>query len=192
MPSNSFETWRTVRAKALNEIVAAHRMIGGTGRGRRYATQQINHAYAMLLSSQFQGFCRSLHAESIDQLVRSVGTSNLARILQAEFIHGRKLDHGNPNPGNIGADFNRLGLWFWQDVLAHDSQNQARKAALELLNEWRNAIAHQDFDPHRLGGINYLQIAHVRSWRAACDGLAVSFDEVLRVHLQNVTGKFPW
>ena len=192
MPSNSFETWRTIRAKALDEIVAAHRMVGGTGRGRRYATQQINHAYAMLLSSQFQGFCRSLHAESVDQLVRSVGASNLAGILRAEFIHGRKLDQGNPNPGNIGADFNRLGFTFWQDVLTHDRQNQARKAALELLNEWRNAIAHQDFDPHRLGGISYLQIAHVRSWRVACDGLAVSFDEVMRVHLQNVTGKSPW
>lgn len=192
MPSHSFETWKTTRANALDEIVAAHRMVGGTGRGRRYATQQINHAYAMLLSSQFQGFCRSLHAESVDLIVRSVGASNLARILRAEFIHGRKLDHGNPNPGNIGADFNRLGLLFWQDVLTHDNQNQARKSALELLNEWRNAIAHQDFDPNRLGGITYLRIAHVRSWRAACDGLAVSFDEVMRTHLQNVTGTSPW
>ena len=196
MPSNSFETWRTIRAKALDEIVAAHRMVGGAGRGRRYATQQINHAYAMLLSSQFQGFCRSLHAESVDQLVRSVGASNLAGILRAEFIHGRKLDQGNPNPGNIGADFNRLGFTFWQDVLNHDSQNQTRQATLELLNEWRNAIAHQSFDPSRypkrLGGIKQLGLAHVRSWRAACDGLAVSFDEVMRVHLQNVTGKSPW
>lgn len=180
------------RAKALDEIVAAHRMVGGTGRGRRYATQQINHAYAMLLSSQFQGFCRSLHAESVDQIVRSVGASKLARILRAEFIHGRKLDHGNPNPGNIGADFNRLGLLFWQDVLAHDNQSQARKASLELLNEWRNAIAHQDFDSTQLGGITNLQIAHVRRWRTACDGLAVSFDEIMRVHLQNVTGTSPW
>lgn len=58
-----------LRARALDEIEAAHASVGGTGPGRRYATQQSNQAYAMLLASQFQGFCRDLHTESVDQVM---------------------------------------------------------------------------------------------------------------------------
>ncbi len=63
-------------------------------------------------------------------------------ILEAEFVQGRKLNNGSPNPGNIRANFVRFGLKFWDDVLQLDPQNSIRKSALELLNEWRNAIAH--------------------------------------------------
>jgi hypothetical protein len=66
MPSNSPRKWSGERSDALDEIQNAHAMVGGTDRGRRYATQQINYAYAALLSSQFQGFCRDLHSECID------------------------------------------------------------------------------------------------------------------------------
>src|SRR5713226_2645578 len=154
MPSIAFQSWVTDRALRLDEIEHAHRRVGGTGRGRRYATQQINHAYAMLLSSQFQGFCRDLHSECVDQLVGSVSPARLRVALRAEFLLNRKLDKGNPNPGNIGSDFSRLGLKLWTDVYAHDPRNQPRKILLEELNEWRNAIVHQDFDPSKLGGTN--------------------------------------
>ena len=72
MPSVSLQTWKTVRQAALDELEAAHTSVGGTRRGRRYATQQINQAYAVLLSSQFQGFCRDLHSECADYLVQTV------------------------------------------------------------------------------------------------------------------------
>src|SRR5580700_3316003 len=50
MPSRSFDLWNSERRQALDQIVAAHVAVGGPGPGRRYATQQINQAYAMLLS----------------------------------------------------------------------------------------------------------------------------------------------
>ena len=192
MPSNFFETWRTIRAKALNEIVAAHRMVGGTGRGRRFATQQINHAYAVLLSSQFQGFCRNLHAECIGHLFGMVTPPSLADIVRQEFREGRKLDKENPNPGNIGSDFGRFGLKFWDEVIQHDAQNTNRKKELEFLNEWRNAIAHQDFDPTKLSGIPTLRLSQVSQWRRTCHALAQSFDEVMRGYIQSITGTSPW
>jgi hypothetical protein len=46
MPSHSYRVWLTTRAKALDEIEAAHASVGGTGPCRRYATQQINQAYS--------------------------------------------------------------------------------------------------------------------------------------------------
>src|SRR5271155_4208753 len=69
MPSESLRRWNDVRIHALNEIEGAHESVGGSERGRRYATQQINYAYAAILSSQFQAFCRDLHSESVDYLV---------------------------------------------------------------------------------------------------------------------------
>jgi hypothetical protein len=67
VPSRSLHTWRVDCAAALDEIEAAHGAVGGAGPGRRTATQQINYAYAVLLSSQFQRFCRDLHTEACDR-----------------------------------------------------------------------------------------------------------------------------
>ena len=192
MPSNSFQKWTTTRITELDEIENAHLQVGGGGRGRRYATQQINHAYTMLLSSQFQGFCRDLHSEAIDHIVRTVTPASLRAVLRAEFTLHRKLDHGNPNRGNIGSDFNRLGLTFWDQVRAQSRRNDGRIALLENLNVWRNAIAHQDFDPTHLGGTISLRLATVRRWRQVCEQLAISFDAVIGIHIARVTSKQPW
>lgn len=99
------------------------------------ATQQINQAYAMLLSSQFQGFCRDLHSECVDHLVRAIGPTVLNTALRAEFVFARKLDRGNPKPGNIGSDFTRLGLAFWGEVRGDDARNADRQRKLEELSE---------------------------------------------------------
>lgn len=191
MPSGALANWNSARSTALDELELAHRSVGGTGPGRRYATQQINQAYAMLLSSQFQGFCRELHTECVDHFVGAVSPQTLHSPLRLEFMFARKLDKGNPSPGNVGADFNRLGIQFWDKVLAADPKHMERKEKLEELNTWRNAIAHQDFDPAVLGATT-LQISKVRQWRTACHSLAGAFDEVMRVHLAALIGSMPW
>src|SRR5947208_9932727 len=131
MASRSFQLWQTTTSVQLDEIEAAHRSVGGTGPGRRYATQQINQAYAVLLASQFQGFCRDLHDECVDCLVRSVLPTELRGPLEIEFSAYRRLDRGNANAGAIGADFNRLGLAFWSEVDADDARNPQRRVLLE-------------------------------------------------------------
>src|SRR3954447_4959617 len=106
MPSASLLVWRKKRNVALDEIEGAHHSVGGKGPGRRYATQQINHAYAVLLSSQFQGFCRELHRECVDCLVQLMSPVGLRDAFERALVLNRELDFGNPNPGNIGSDFN--------------------------------------------------------------------------------------
>jgi hypothetical protein len=193
MPSLSYQGWVTNRADSLDEIERAHAAVGGRARGRRYATQQINQAYAVLLASQFQGFCRDLHTESVDHLLSAIApVPPLRPILRAELTRGRQLDRGNAQPSSLGADFGRLGIRFWHEVDHHDPKNATRRGHLGLLNDWRNAIAHQDFDPAQLGGTTTLHLARVRRWRVSCRRLAVSFDEVMRVHLQALTGTSPW
>jgi hypothetical protein len=44
-------------------------------------------------------------------------------IVHSELTRERKLDRGNPTPGNIGTDFGRLGMTFWNDVKACDVRN---------------------------------------------------------------------
>ncbi len=194
MPSNSLLIWSSRSASALDEIERAHRAVGGSAPGRRYATQQINHAYAVLLTSQFQRFCRDIHSESVDHLTAqptSTGDRRLV-LLRISLTEGRKLDIGNPNPGNIGSDFRRFGLDFWNAVLSHDQRNSARQAQLDQLCRWRNAIAHQDFSSEKLGNISSLTLREVQSWRSACRRLAESFDAVLSDHIASIIGRLPW
>ena len=173
----------------LDELVAAHRAVRGSARGRRFATLQINHAYAVLLSSQFQAFCRDLHSEAVDVLVTSTSPSTNHSILRSALVQGRKLDRGNPNPGNVGADFGRLGFSFWPAVTARSHLNAKRQANLAALNDWRNAIAHQDWTSV---GTSTLHRRTIERWRSACNMLARAFDSVLRMHLSTLVGRFPW
>src|SRR5947208_12741977 len=129
MPSHSLTKWNVERADALDEIENAHAMVGGTERGRRYATQQINYSYVTLLSSHFQGFCRDLHSECVDHIVAAVPIQVRA-FVRAEFLLNRSLDRGNPHPGGIGSDFNRLGIQFWFNVDAMSTKNPRRRQLL--------------------------------------------------------------
>ena len=190
MSSKSLHAWRNERQAALDELEAAHRSIGGTGRGRRSATQQINQAYAVLLSSQFQGFCRDLHVECAAPFLSGL-PAPLQPAIRELLTDNRKLDKGNPSPGNIGADYNRFGLSFWAEVKKLDGRNEGRRARLDKMIQWRNAIAHQDFDPFVLGS-TALRLHLVRSWRRACDHLAATFDETMRNYLQALNGYSPW
>lgn len=191
MPSNSLIRWNGERADALDEIESAHALVGGTERGRRYATQQINYSYAALLSSHFQGFCRDLHSECIESLV-SIVPVQLQDSLRSEFTWNRSLGRGNPHPGAIGSDFRRLGIEIWTAVYNLDGRNERRRELLQELMDWRNAIAHQDFDAVAPGGSPTLHLARVRAWRSAINSLARSIDQAMYNYLQGVVGTAPW
>jgi hypothetical protein len=193
MPSQSWWQWSTARAHELDEVEAAHTAIGGRGPGRRYATQQINRAYAVLLASHFQGFCRDLHTECVDCLVPIIPGVAFRAAVWDEFLWNRSLDRGNANQGTIAGDFSRLGVGnFWTLVDAERARNDQRRHILDRLNEWRNAIAHQDLDPARLGGTITLRLAAVQRWRRVCRVLARSIDDVMRVYIQGTIGTAPW
>jgi hypothetical protein len=203
MASMSLRTWHDARLPRLDGIEAAHRAMGGPARGRRFATLQINHSYVMSLSSQFQGFCRDLHSESVAHLVARITVdgspqTDIRQVLAGEFVLERRLDVANPTPANIGQDFNRLGVDFWGEVLRSSGRHiSARREGLQDLILWRNAIAHQDFAPRNRSGraftfAPYLTVVQVRRWRAACERLAETFDEVMAAHLSAFIGSPPW
>src|SRR5436305_1563643 len=143
MPSRAYRQWNRVRATELDEVEAAHTLVGGTARGRRYTTQQINRAYAVLLASQFQGFARDLHTELVDYLVAVIPHAGFRAAMRQELLWNRQLDVKNANQATIGGDFSRLGIpRFWSQVDAVSLNNDRRRRLLDELNTWRNAIAH--------------------------------------------------
>jgi hypothetical protein len=193
MPSRAYHHWHRGRSTELDQIEAAHALLGGTARGRRYTTQQVNRAYVVLLAAQFQGFVRDLHTESVDYLVDVISLPRFRTTIREEFLWNRQLDSRNANQGTIGGDFGRLGLVrFWALVDAIFVNNHRRRQALEEMNTWRNAIAHQKFDPAVLGGSIILPLARVQRGRRACNRLARSFDRVLQTYIQSITGTNPW
>lgn len=193
MASNSFRVWRTIRARALDEMKNAHASIGGTGRGRRYATQQVNQAYAVMVASQFQGFCRDLHTESVTVLVDFINPpAQVAQIIRNRFVDGRQLESKNAQPSSLGSDFGWFGVDFWREVNTLLSDNKAAQRELAVLNDWRNAIAHQNFKTVSPVGPPNLTLNQVRKWRRVCNRLAHCFDRVLRVYLQSLSGVSPW
>src|SRR5207245_1679890 len=133
------------------------------------------------------------HDECTGYLVAPVTSALLLATYRSNLLFGRKLDTGNPNAGNIGADFNRFGIAFWPAVDADSPRNPTRRLALEALNRWRNAIAHSAFTPDMYKGSRVsLHLSEVQEWRKACDDLARSFDNVLRAHLHSATGVARW
>jgi hypothetical protein len=192
MPSRSLRTWHADGRRALDEIEAAHRAVGRAGPGSRYAAQQINQAYVLLLSSRFQRFCRDLHSECTQRVVPDFLPLQIKTIFRRQLLLSRKLDAGNPNPGNIGSDFDRFEIGFWSAVIAFDEQNKDRQRLLMSMNTWRNAVAHQDFTRPELDGRTELTLAELRRWRQACEHLAVDFERVMYDYLTGITGTAPW
>lgn len=118
--------------------------------------------------------------------------ASVGLLLRTRLTEGRTLDAGNPSPGNIGSDFGRYGIMFWDEVRRRRSRNTARQEQLENLMRWRNAVAHQDFSHAALKGRQEVTITEVRAWRRACAMLALDFDAVMRAHLVKITGRKPW
>lgn len=113
-------------------------------------------------------------------------------VIQAQFLWGRSLDRGNPQAGGIGSDFGRFAVPFWDAVYGLQAMNERRRELLDELMRWRNAIAHNDFDPATFGPNPVLHLAEVRGWRSALNGLCPAFDTVMRDHLTRMLGATPW
>ena len=190
VPSRSLVIWRTHRQRQLDDVERAHAALASTGRGRNYGTEQVNRAYAVLLASQFQGFCRGLHSEAADVVANATAPALLGPVMRERLLAGRQLDRGNAQPSSIGSDFGRFfASRFWEALDAASPRFERRRAELEALNAWRNAIVHQDF---AVVGASRLRVAQVRRWRVACRDLAVGFDRALGRHLRMLVGSRPW
>lgn len=190
--SFAFIRWKTERAKKLDDIERAHQAVGGSKRGRRFATEQLNSAYTILLVAQFQGYCRDLYREAVDAFVLKIPLS-IRDIVAKEFLREMQLVRGNATKETIQRDFQSLGIVIWIEAKTYDSRIDLWLARLDRLNKWRNAIAHQDFDPVKLSSQKLsVTLPDVQKWRRGCGRLATTLDRVMKVHLTKINNQAPW
>jgi hypothetical protein len=193
--SQSLEDWKRESAAELDEVEVVHGKVEGTGVGRRVFTQQVNFAYAALLTAHFQRYCRSVHSEASQVIVATVSDEALAGVLEGLLTENRLLDKGNPTPGNLGSDFRRFGFAFWEAVENQDERSKKRKEKLEQLCEWRNGISHGDISRKRAEGKlvpDNVTLKVCKGWRRALNGLAVSIDIVTAAQCENLGCTAPW
>lgn len=192
--SQALVTWRTSRANRLDEFVAVHGKVGGTGPGRRHLTEQLNRGFLLALAAQFQGFCRDLHSEGVAAIIDSLPV-RVQPVVALNATHARQLDRGNPRAGALGSDFGRLGVELWPDLRKQVADGSKRHDQLEQLMIWRNAIAHEsqlsEADLEKVGS-TLPNLAHVKSWRANLNVLANNFDLIVGRGIKEATGLDPW
>jgi hypothetical protein len=185
--STSLHLWRDGAQDVFAELELAHRAVHG--RGQRFLTRQITYAYVTALAAQFQRYCRAVHTETAQAIAGSMRDPTLARLVEDRLLEGRQLDRGNANVPNLGSDFGRFYFRLWDVVLAHDRRNRRRKAKLEALMRWRNAIGHGDVEQKHEEGVLVplrINLKVCQEWNAALGGLVISIDEVLETHCEDL------
>jgi hypothetical protein len=197
MSSAALDSWRTVRTSRLDRLQAAHGAIGGAGPGRRWVTEELNHAMILRLASEFQGFARDLHDETADTLVARLAPTDLRlrSAISVPYFAYRRLDRGNAEPGNLSQDFSLFGFELWPGLRQSYPQRAPQwHSKLVLLNQARNGVAHDDDD--RLRPVVEagwpLTLSSVRRWRRALDGLAKGMDHVVGMQFSALYGRQPW
>lgn len=185
MPSVSLTYWHAERVPNLVEIdtqCAATLQLSPPN--PRLAEENIRGCI-MLLSAHFQGFCRDLYSECAQSITSRVRPT-LQTLIQKQFTSKCALDHGNPNLHNLKQDFGRFG--FKLNIGAAPGNTIAWLQYLSEMNDWRNLAAHHGVVP--AGGLPTM--SDVRSWRSACDGLAVILDSIMYNELKRLLRRSPW
>lgn len=186
MTSASLDRWRHDRAAQLDELVTAHQLVGASATGRR-ATGELNRAMILRLAAQFQGFARDLHQEAALAFGRYAqpDAPAVAQVVAAGIQASRDLNRRNASSDAIGNDFDRLGINLWEVMQTRDKRTGARRQQLQWFNAARNGVAHDDDDKiNKVTDAGFrIDLATIRRWRGALDGLAGTMDVVVADHL---------
>jgi hypothetical protein len=185
VPSAALLNWQNDRMPRLQQVELQCAASLSAVPPNAHLIDENLRGYVVLLSAHFQGFCRDLNTESAQILASKVRTS-LQLLVQEQFTAHRKLDSGNPTHDHLKEDFKRFG--FKLD-LAVDPANVPHLHRLAAMNKWRNVAAHQGTTLPT--GIP-LNLPSLQFWRAACDGLAVSLDDIVYNQLRRILRRVPW
>ena len=151
MASQSLIRWRQSAVLRLERVEAARLAVGGRGAIGILAAEQIKHAYVVLLSSHFQGFCRDLHTEAVDCLYPAVSPTSVQGIIKMPMTRTENWIVGIQIQ-EISEAISIGSTLTWQEVVAPERPKRRPAKQLETLNQTEDAISHQDFDPSNLGG----------------------------------------
>jgi hypothetical protein len=197
MTSRALITWRSERAARLDRLEVAHAAVGGTGPGRRWLTEELNHALILRLAAEFQGFAGDLHTETAAAVAVQLAPNNIAQraTMTLPYQLNRRLDRGNADPNSLRDDFGMFGLRLWDELQSrYPVRGQRWPTALSLLNQARNGLAHAD--DQKVARVEaagwHLTLRSVRRWRGTLDALASAMDTALCDYLARLFSTRPW
>ncbi|HEY1786186.1 MAG TPA: hypothetical protein VGG30_11575, partial [Pirellulales bacterium] len=194
VPSNALNRWQNDRMHRLGHMDAHCAALFAPQPAAAPApppplAEESLQGYVMLVSGHFQGFCRDLYTECA-QLCAAAVPATMRTTIQAQFAAGLELNQRNPTRENIRDDFERFG--FHLDLGAAAPGNPQNLIHLQHLNYWRNHAAHQKATPPPAAVPAVLTLADIQAWRASCDGLAISLDDIMERELTAILGVAPW
>jgi hypothetical protein len=194
MPSVARSSWTTSRAKRLNQLAEAHRLLRENGPRNSNPLEALNWSMVLVLASEFQGFARELHDEAAEFLASSMARGDLRyfEIARNNLTAKRELDSVNAKPSSINTDFKRLGISdLWAEIERSNPAGAHWRAQLGTLNAARNAIAHNNPDKLQVLGVP-INAKTIRSWRGYCNKVSWKMDVLVQNYLLTTTGIRPW
>jgi hypothetical protein len=187
MPSAALTNWHTDRSSRLSAVESHCNAVLATVPLNATFADETLRGFVLHLSAHFQGFCRDLYTECSQIWIAGIQPGFQATA-QAQFSAELALEKGNPSYNNIKRDFNRFGFQLQNANFAIPQQ----LTDLHHLSDWRNKAAHQGTKPLGSGVPTVLTLPLVQSWRASCNGLAVSLDGIMHTELLRIMGAVPW
>ena len=193
--SGAKAVWDMECVPRLNQLERIHAAAGGTHRGRRWGTEQLNRSLFVALVGQFQGYCRELHDEAT-QVYLSQENPRQVAALETLLLGRRELDRRNPRRDALKNDFGRMGLQIVPALQYLYARAPVDIDRLELLVRFRNAIAHGNesevcslVQGHRLRPT----LSAYRSFKNAINRLVGKLDAVVAAELASELGiTRPW
>ena len=186
MPSAAFNNWQTVRMPRLAQIDGQCAAVAALTPPNPDLLDESLRGYVMLLSSHFQGFCRTLYSEC-SQICAATVPVDFRATVQAQFTAALQLGKQNPSLKTIRDDFERFGF-----TLTFRAIHAPQITDLDHLNRWRNIAAHQLMPPSSPPLPVALMLTDIRKWRTSCDGLAAALDDIMQKELLRIFGVAPW
>jgi len=173
MPSKSLAAL-TDRLKDVDQLMAAHRAVAGSKRGRKFEVEGLNRAAVLMLTSHFEGYLEDLMAEALT----AVNPKLNAPTLTGGFH--------NPWPDRIDQLFAFLGMSKpSKNISWQKASNTSVRSNLEKLVRTRNKLA------HGTTGVKVYK-SEVTSLRKYVEGFAQRFDADVRAQVKALTGSNPW
>lgn len=175
--------WKTERTDRLDEL---SRKVAGDGGA---TPAQVGVLY-VALAAEFQGYCRDLHQECIDDLLDQMAVlpSRLRAAVALILESGRVLDRQNATAVTIAREFKKLDISPWASVqLRNADRYRGWRETLDLVTSVRNATAHSkkgEFEKFVDG--NALDRGRWEDRRNQLEQLVVALHEVTAAHLIGV------
>lgn len=179
---------------SLKNLETIHSRITGGTPGRKWITEEVNHAAIVRVAGEFQGFCRDLYVEGASAVASSLPDPGMSNLLSIQMNTGLRLHRVNAQPASLAEDFGRFGFKFWDEIEAvWPTRGPVLKGRLELLNTARNAIAHQDaVKLAQVRAQTSLVMADAKRWRSNMDELSRVMDNVVGAQIATLIGRAPW